>query len=824
MSVPSTRRPPAPRFPASSRGAAPGLPRALLSASIAASIVLGLAVGSASDPEARRLPFADRNGDANGDGRMDLSDAVYILSWLFTGGPAPAHLRCEVAGHRNGDVNGDGRIDLSDAVYLLAWRFTGGPAPVPGCGQRPAQEEETDDEVHDLSSLLFLQGRGPLQRVVAVPGSFLQALRPYPVYKLRIHAIRTADNDGSNAATITPNQIRTLVEQANSVYYSAGIEFEFDPETDFEHKDATILNRHFTLLEDPKDVTSPDEEPATSNAGQVAFRRAFADLHRGKVAVFFSYGSKLTYDEAKGHWVLGPSTGGSSSWAGRWVNMPRGMPEINLLAHELGHYLHNRHPFGAAPGSVPEAAEMIRKYVEEKGHPVAEGLDVFDGDRAFVLDTPPDPRGGLWESLGFNKCGPPDSISIPVKFSNNDTHIYEAQPARDNIMSYFKGCHDLYHHLSPQQVQRTRNALEDLNRHDLISLRAGFLPYAIDRKGSADGDPIDEVDVVRVSRNRLVTAAIKSGTLKVTAWDVSEDGETITRRGEGSAGPVSAAASCAIGLGMLATAVRDGNGNLKVILWQVTPNGSVVRKSSAAGGAVSQIAACRLGNEFIATAVRDGNGDLKVIVWQVTAGGGVERRGSASAGAVDQISVASIGSLSVATAVRDGAGNLKVIVWQASGNGNTVERKDSESAGPVLALEGTNLEIDVLTTAVRTQSGNLKVISWHIDHFGQVRRKGSAEGGPANRIDSTRLGVDLLVTAVRDAGGNLRLDLWEVDIEASEVKPRASAGAGGSGRVAIARAGSDTVVAAVRTLSGNLKLIAWKVRNQTFIPFPGQQP
>jgi hypothetical protein len=29
------------------------------------------------------------NGDVNGDGTVDISDGVYILSWLFTGGPAP---------------------------------------------------------------------------------------------------------------------------------------------------------------------------------------------------------------------------------------------------------------------------------------------------------------------------------------------------------------------------------------------------------------------------------------------------------------------------------------------------------------------------------------------------------------------------------------------------------------------------------------------------------------------------------------------------------------------------------------------------------------
>ncbi|MBN1442830.1 MAG: hypothetical protein JXA90_08975, partial [Planctomycetes bacterium] len=49
----------------------------------------------------------------------------YILSWLFAAGPSPS---CEglVA---CGDVNSDGRVNLSDSVYLLGWLFRGGAPP-----------------------------------------------------------------------------------------------------------------------------------------------------------------------------------------------------------------------------------------------------------------------------------------------------------------------------------------------------------------------------------------------------------------------------------------------------------------------------------------------------------------------------------------------------------------------------------------------------------------------------------------------------------------------------------------------------------------------
>ncbi len=64
-------------------------------------------------------------GDANGDARLDISDAVSILGCLFLGRPCPA-LECGT------DVNDDGASDISDAVFLLQYLFLGGPPPA-GC-------------------------------------------------------------------------------------------------------------------------------------------------------------------------------------------------------------------------------------------------------------------------------------------------------------------------------------------------------------------------------------------------------------------------------------------------------------------------------------------------------------------------------------------------------------------------------------------------------------------------------------------------------------------------------------------------------------------
>ena len=65
-------------------------------------------------------------GDANGDAVVDIADAVYLINYMFKGGPAPAPLDA-------GDANCDSVIDIADAVYLINYMFKGGPAPCGPC-------------------------------------------------------------------------------------------------------------------------------------------------------------------------------------------------------------------------------------------------------------------------------------------------------------------------------------------------------------------------------------------------------------------------------------------------------------------------------------------------------------------------------------------------------------------------------------------------------------------------------------------------------------------------------------------------------------------
>lgn len=63
-------------------------------------------------------------GDANGDGDISVSDVVYIINYLFKGGPAPDPLL-------SADVDCNGDVNVSDVVYLINYLFKGGPPP--GC-------------------------------------------------------------------------------------------------------------------------------------------------------------------------------------------------------------------------------------------------------------------------------------------------------------------------------------------------------------------------------------------------------------------------------------------------------------------------------------------------------------------------------------------------------------------------------------------------------------------------------------------------------------------------------------------------------------------
>ena len=72
-------------------------------------------VGGGGGPEER--------GDVNGDGIVNVGDVVYLVSYLYKGGPPPDPVRI-------GDCNCDDIVNVGDVVFLVSYLYKGGPEPV----------------------------------------------------------------------------------------------------------------------------------------------------------------------------------------------------------------------------------------------------------------------------------------------------------------------------------------------------------------------------------------------------------------------------------------------------------------------------------------------------------------------------------------------------------------------------------------------------------------------------------------------------------------------------------------------------------------------
>jgi hypothetical protein len=73
---------------------------------------------------ARTFGPACLKGDVNNNGAINAADIIYLVGFVFKGGPAPL---CSPTG---GDVNCSGTTNAADIIYLVGYVFKGGPAPL----------------------------------------------------------------------------------------------------------------------------------------------------------------------------------------------------------------------------------------------------------------------------------------------------------------------------------------------------------------------------------------------------------------------------------------------------------------------------------------------------------------------------------------------------------------------------------------------------------------------------------------------------------------------------------------------------------------------
>lgn len=75
-------------------------------------------------------------GDANGDGRVDIGDMIWILQYQFAEGPAPSCVK-------TADVDDSGGLDIGDPISGLNYLFANGEPPMPPfevCGADPSSD------------------------------------------------------------------------------------------------------------------------------------------------------------------------------------------------------------------------------------------------------------------------------------------------------------------------------------------------------------------------------------------------------------------------------------------------------------------------------------------------------------------------------------------------------------------------------------------------------------------------------------------------------------------------------------------------------------
>jgi|GEM_PF-2546093 len=90
-------------------------------------------------------------GDVNHDGSWDIADIVYLVDYMFNGGPEPPCMA-------EADINGAGDgIDIADLVYLIEAAFGGGPGPYPCYRVETYEYQAYDGAVLVATGELYLE-------------------------------------------------------------------------------------------------------------------------------------------------------------------------------------------------------------------------------------------------------------------------------------------------------------------------------------------------------------------------------------------------------------------------------------------------------------------------------------------------------------------------------------------------------------------------------------------------------------------------------------------------------------------------------------------
>lgn len=266
-------------------------------------------------------------------------------------------------------------------------------------------------------------------------------------HSARIHFTRLSNNNGTTNRVVTsPQQAKLWVDRANTVYHYADLEFFFIPDEfgpDWSNLNNTVINRMTGECDGinfntggtyPSWCDASDTNSYNPHNTWVEERNEandFAADFPEKIMVYLRHGP-----------FSGATGGGFSNTTFNFVAMPGYLNtalcgksgNVDLLAHEMGHYLGLDHTFARSFKTVAEAQTFFNNNGRRSS--------LFDGDR--LSDTLPDPfiSGSLQCQLS----------KYTVTLSGTKFVI-----PRNNIMTYW---HSLVKNLSPAQIRKVFKILK----------------------------------------------------------------------------------------------------------------------------------------------------------------------------------------------------------------------------------------------------------------------------------------------------------------------------------------------------------------------------
>jgi len=269
----------------------------------------------------------------------------------------------------------------------------------------------------------------------------------------------------------SPEYVQRCVEGLNRNYKPAGIQFDFDPATDFRgYADASPYRRN------PSEVVTPNG--ISIDTVTIALDRE-ARQYSGKLVI----------------WVVGSGLGGHSfpTFGHVYFRMTENnlFSDSAMMAHETGHYFGLWHTHDAVmeryfgslmadpkKNAAALTADAIKAKIRQRlndqyaREPTKDPLVALDADSPAVKDTPYDPSGGIWNCIFPDALKPGQKLEFTLdapKSAPGKTLHVTVQPDTTNIMGYYA---NMWPTFSPDQRAVVRQAVLRGHRSSLLHTAA----------------------------------------------------------------------------------------------------------------------------------------------------------------------------------------------------------------------------------------------------------------------------------------------------------------------------------------------------------------